>query len=389
MRNNNGSKHSTDMRRALILFVILSLTPYAFAARLAKKKKAHPAAKAQAAAPKSTRAKIAAAMSPRSWRRKPPVSHFDPTDGDNVDGDDLEVRRAAVDALGPYNGTVVVVDPQTGRILTIVNQKTALASGFTPCSTIKLVTAFAALSEGLISRDTPVHLTRRMSLDLSTALAHSNNPYFKILGDRLGYERVMRYDALFGLGEKAGWKIPGERPGQLPEAPPPHGSVGMMTAYGEGIQLTPLELAALLSAIANGGTLYHLQYPKSQEEIGHFEPRVKRHLDIAPWIADVKVGMREAVDFGTAHRAGVDQTEPILGKTGTCHDSRALNHLGWFGSFNDSQHNQLVVVVLLTGGFRINGPIAAGVAGSIYKQLSQERYTAIGPLLSTHICCTQ
>jgi penicillin-binding protein 2 len=49
-----------------------------------------------------------------------------------VDGDDLEVRRAAVDALGPYNGTVVVVDPQTGRVLTMVNQKTALDSGFTP-----------------------------------------------------------------------------------------------------------------------------------------------------------------------------------------------------------------------------------------------------------------
>ena len=49
----------------------------------------------------------------------------------------------------------------------------------------------------------------------------------------------------------------------------------MMTAYGEGIELTPLELAALVSAIANGGTLYHLQYPRGQEEIDHFVPRVK------------------------------------------------------------------------------------------------------------------
>jgi cell division protein FtsI/penicillin-binding protein 2 len=233
-----------------------------------------------------------------------------------------------------------------------------------------------------------VHLTRRTTLDLSNALAHSNNPYFKILGDRLGYERVVHYATLFGLGEKAGWQIPGERAGLLPDAPPQHGGVGMMTAYGEGIQLTPLELAALVSTIANGGTLYHLQYPKSQEEIEHFVPHVKRHLDIAHWIGDVKVGMRGAVDFGTAHRAGVDQTEPILGKTGTCHDSRALNHLGWFGSFNDVERNQLVVVVLLTGGFRINGPIAAGVAGSIYKQLSQEKFFASSRLLSTQICCT-
>jgi len=381
------------MLRGLTLAMILCLLPpYAFAARIAKKRKAHPVAKAKpAAGPKSPVAKTAVAPGPRLRRSRTarPITHFDPTAGDNVDGDDLEVRRAAVDALGPYNGTVVVVDPRTGRILTIVNQKTALDSGFTPCSTIKLVTAFAALHEGLIERDTPVHLTRRTSLDLSTALAHSNNPYFKILGDRLGYERVVHYATLFGLGEKAGWQIPGERPGLLPDAPPPHGSVGMMTAYGEGIQLTPLELAALVSAIANGGTLYHLQYPKSQEEIDHFVPRVKRQLDIAPWIADVKVGMRGAVDFGTAYRAGVDQTEPILGKTGTCHDSRALNHLGWFGSFNDVQRNQLVVVVLLTGGFRINGPIAAGVAGSIYKQLSHENFFASGRILSTQICCTR
>ena len=53
----------------------------------------------------------------------------------------------------PSNGTVVVVDPQTGRILTIVNQKTALESGFIPCSTIKLVTAFAALNEALVERE--------------------------------------------------------------------------------------------------------------------------------------------------------------------------------------------------------------------------------------------
>src|SRR5580700_7295694 len=373
------------MQRGLTLLLLLCLLPpCTFAVRPAKKRKAHSPARPLAASPAHPQLQPKIAKS-----RSLPITHFDPTAGDNVDGDDLEVRRAAVDALGPYNGTVVVVDPQTGRILTMVNQKTALDSGFTPCSTIKLVTAFAALHEVLIERDTPVHLTRRVSLDLSNALAHSNNPYFKILGDRLGYERVVHYARLFGLGDKAGWEIPGERPGALPQAPPEHGGVGMMTAYGEGIELTPLELAALVSAIANGGTLYHLQYPRSQEEIDHFVPRLKRRLDIARWIDDVKVGMRAAVDIGTAHRAGYDPSEPILGKTGTCHDARALMHLGWFGSFNDVERNKLVVVVLLTGGRAINGPIAAGVAGSVYKQLSEQKFFAAAPLVSTQICCTQ
>ena len=378
------------MTRGVTLLVLLCiLSRCTFAVQSNKKKKTRKPAPAASRSKPATAPGAAATAHRRSSRRMPRMPIFDPTAGDNVDGDDLAVRRAAVEALGPYNGTVVVVDPQTGRILTIVNQKTALESGFTPCSTIKLVTAFAALHEGLVERNTPLRLTRHTSLDLSSALAHSNNPYFKILGNRLGFDRVLSYARQFGLGEKAGWDIEGERPGVLPPAPPQYGGVGMMTAYGEGIQLTPLELAALVSAIANGGTLYHLQYPRSPEEIEHFVPRVKRQLDITHWIDDVKVGMRAAVDFGTAHRAGYDPMQPILGKTGTCHDSRALNHLGWFGSFNDVERNQLVVVVLLTGGWRINGPIAAGVAGSIYKQLSQENFFARTNLVSTQICCSR
>ncbi|MFN7997922.1 MAG: penicillin-binding transpeptidase domain-containing protein [Bryobacteraceae bacterium] len=386
------------MRGVSWVVLLCLLPPFTFAAQKSRKKtrKAAASATRKPAASLSLKpaVKVASAgvYSPNRRRRPAaarlrPLPIYDPTSGDNVDGDDLSVRRAAVDALGSYDGTVVAVDPHTGRVLTIVNQKTAFESGFTPCSTIKLVTAFAALKEGLIERTTPLRLTRYTRLDLINALAHSNNPYFSILGNKLGFERVIRYARMFGLGEKAGIDIQGERPGQLPESPPPYVGVGMMTAYGESIQLTPLELAALVAAIANGGTLYHLQYPRSQEEIDHFVPRVKRHLDIARWIEDVKTGMRAAVDFGTAHRAGYDPEEPILGKTGTCHDARALNHLGWFGSFNDVARNNLVVVVLLTGGRAINGPIAAGVAGSIYKQLSQENFFNHASLVSTQNCC--
>ena len=85
----------------------------------------------------------------------------DSTIGDNVDGEDLAVRRAAVDALGPYNGSVVVADPQTGRILTIVNQKVAFGNGFQPCSTVKIYAALAGLNEGIIDRDTNVRLYGR------------------------------------------------------------------------------------------------------------------------------------------------------------------------------------------------------------------------------------
>ena len=64
------------------------------------------------------------------------------------------------------------------------------------------------------------------------------------------------------------------------------------------------------------------------------------------------------MDFGTARRAGYDATEPILGKTGTCTDFQTASHMGWFGSFNEVGAHRLVVVVMLTGGRNVSGPIA-------------------------------
>jgi cell division protein FtsI/penicillin-binding protein 2 len=180
---------------------------------------------------------------------------------------------------------------------------------------------------------------------------------------------------MLGLGEKAGLDIPGEQPGLLPLEEPRNGGVGMMTSFGTGISMTPLELAALLGAIANGGTMYYLQYPRTQEDLERFTPKVKRPLQLAPTgIDDIKIGMRGAVDFGTARRAGYDATEPILGKTGTCTDFQTASHMGWFGSFNEVGAHRLVVVVMLTGGSNVSGPIASGVAGNIYRRLSAERY---------------
>src|ERR1035441_8340692 len=80
-------------------------------------------------------------------------TYADSTDGDNIDGEDLEIRRAAVESLGQYNGSVVVVDADSGRVLSMVNQKVALSSGFQPCSTVKVSVALAALSEKLIQPD--------------------------------------------------------------------------------------------------------------------------------------------------------------------------------------------------------------------------------------------
>jgi cell division protein FtsI/penicillin-binding protein 2 len=310
-------------------------------------------------------------------------TYKDSTANDRVDGEDLNVRKAAVDALGPLNGSVVVADPTTGRILTIVNQPLALGDGFQPCSTIKVSVALAALREGLVERTSPVRFYSRRSMDLTDALAYSNNAYFANLGVKLGYERMNYYAHLFGYGEKAGLNVEGEHAGTFPAAPPKEGGMGMLTTFGEEISQTPLELAGLMSAVANGGTLYWLQYPRSQDEVNAFEPQVKRHLDIRELIDQIKPGMRGAVDFGTAVRA--KQEDDILGKTGTCSEGRT--HLGWFGSFNETSGRKLVVVVMLTGGRPSIGAMASGVAGDVYKRLASENFfkvnTPLTPALLT------
>lgn len=324
------------------------------------------------------------AIKKKTVRRPSAPPKVDPTIGDNVDGEDLVIRRAAVDALGMQPGSVVVVDPNSGRVLTMVNQRLALKSGFIPCSTIKLVTALAALSEHVVDRDTNIHLSRYASFNLTNAIAHSNNPYFGVLGTRLGFDRVTRYAQMFGLGEKAGLDIDGEEPGVIPAEPPRAGGMVLMTAYGEGFQVTPLELAGLVSAIANNGTLYYLQYPRTAEEIDHLQPKVKRTLDLAPnTISDLRMGMRGAVDYGTATRANYDPTEAIFGKTGTCTDFRAGSHMGWFGSYIEEGPRQLAIVVMLTSPNKaVSGPVASGVAGAFYRNLSAQRYFATLPAVA-------
>jgi cell division protein FtsI/penicillin-binding protein 2 len=346
---------------------------------------------AKKTAPKAaaTKKKAVNPAARRTARRRParrivkPVPYADATLGDNVAGEDLVVRRAAFEALGGYKGSVVAVDASNGRVLTVVNQKMAFQSGFTPCSTIKIVTALAALNEGIIERTTPVRLSRRLTLDLTDALAHSHlsNGYFGRLGKKVGFERVRYYAQQFGLGEKAGWAIEEEQAGILPEKVPVEGGVGLMTAYGTGITQTPLELAALLSAVGNGGTLYYLQYPRTQEEIDNFEPKVKRTLDVIPSLEDLRIGLRAAVEYGSGKRANFDGLSTVLGKTGSCTDFGRSEHLGWFGAYSDAGRKLAVAVVLTGTRSSVNGPVAAGVAGRLFRNLAtQEPPTSVAAL---------
>jgi penicillin-binding protein 2 len=323
-----------------------------------------------------------AVLAVRHGRRTRFVEHFtgnsfadNTTLGDITTGEDPVVRAAAVEALGNMNGTAVAIDPSSGRILAMVNQKLALSSGAEPCSTIKLAVSLAALDEGLINKDTPVNLGGHYTMTLTKALALSINPYFEQLGRMLGFERVKHYANQFGLGELAGYEIPGEQLGVYPDQPLPEsqGGVGRMCSFGEGISMTPLQLGALVSAIANGGTLYYLQHPQTAEEVSNFTPKVKRILDIAPLVPEMKDGMAGAVDYGTARSLKVNFREfPVLGKTGTC--SNNGTRFGWFASYAETPAGRIVTVFFLEGGRPTFGPKAAELTGVFYKGLAERNY---------------
>ncbi len=320
---------------------------------------------------------------PAKRKARPAASSSDPTKGDVVEFDDPIVRQIAVDALGHEKGSVVVVDPTDGRILTIVNQQMAFSAALEPCSTIKPFVALAALQEGVITHDTMIRVAKRRYMNLTEAMAHSNNEFFQQVGTQLGFDQEIRYEKLLGLGDRVGYGIPEEQTGALPKAPPIFGGVARMSSFGSGIRITPFQLASLASTLANGGTQYYLQYPRTDLDRQNFESRVRQQLDIAPLLPDLREGMLAAVMYGTARRSFDPMGEQDLGKTGTCNDESLGGRLGWFVSYADQAHPKIVIVILLHGGSRIiSGPHASQIAGKIYHTLYERNYFADSPSAS-------
>ena len=143
--------------------------------------------------------------------------------------------------------------------------------------------------------------------------------------------------------------------------------------------MTPMQLGALMAAIANGGTLFYLQHPATPEEIASFVPKVKRKLDIESIIPEISDGLSAAVEYGTARFLRTSFVEePILGKTGTC--SKNGTRYGWFASYANTEFGRIVTVIFLEGGRPTFGPKAAELAGHFYRNLYDHDYFAVKTL---------
>ncbi|MFN6202435.1 MAG: penicillin-binding transpeptidase domain-containing protein [Acidobacteriota bacterium] len=293
---------------------------------------------------------------------------------DETKGEDLEIRRAAIEALDGRAGTVVVMDPNNGRIFTIVNQRMGIGSPVKPCSTIKMVVGLAALHEGVFDPTQEVQFSRRGSMNLTDAMARSNNPVFQVLGRLLGYDRVIYYADNYGFGQKTGVNYPGESNGFLPE--PEGQETGLMSSHGENFGVTAIQLASFTAAIANGGQLYVPRTPRTPEESTNFKPLLNRRIVMAPEDRmRLMAGMIGAVNYGTG-RLAYNPLGQVAGKTGTCTDR---DKLGLFTSFS-SVDNPRVVVTVITSGYQEAGRRAAEVAGRLYNAISPRFFQGNGDL---------
>ncbi|HEY3102971.1 MAG TPA: penicillin-binding transpeptidase domain-containing protein [Pyrinomonadaceae bacterium] len=292
---------------------------------------------------------------------------------DNTVGEDLEVRRAAVEALGHHAGTVVVMDPKTGRVYTVVNQDWALRRGFKPCSTIKLVTGVAGISEKVIQPIETVSDGGRYRIDLTDALAYSNNTYFQQVSGQVGFEKMISYARELGLGEKTGINYVNEYSGRLPLFKSGF-ALNRMGSHGDDFEVTAIQLATLVSAISNGGKLLVPHLPQTVTENTLFKTEVRRKVNVEgdTW-KRMLPGMIGAVNYGSGRKAYRPE-QTVAGKTGTCIGQGAW--LGLFTSYAPVVNPKLAVVVI-TRGTDAHNHLPAAIAGNIYRALSPRFGTQI------------
>ncbi|MBC8030572.1 MAG: SpoIID/LytB domain-containing protein [Pyrinomonadaceae bacterium] len=303
---------------------------------------------------------------------------------------DERLQVAATSALGGRSGTVIIMDPQTGRIRAVVNSKVAFEESFRPGSTIKPLTALAALRSGIIAEGSEslcrekfaheeFHTTCSHPRDLpplnpTEAIAYSCNYYFGKVGERVTESSFNSTLGDFGFGKKSGINRSTESAGKLLRS-----AWRPQSAMGEGdyLQTTPIQLINAYSTLINGGRLFS---PRSANAKG-FVPNLQTDLAIsAEHRALILKGMRGAIRYGTAESAGL-YSLPIytFGKTGTATEINGFRMQGWFVGFASEltagasgqtegselapDKAKLAVLVFLSRG---HGAEAAGVARPIF-----------------------
>ncbi len=326
----------------------------------------------------------------------------------NVIAEDLmdqNLQRVATSALGQKRGTVIVIDPQTGRIRAVVNPELAFQESLPPGSTIKPFTTLAALRSNLIDEDSRTACREEYSfedyhtvcshprglhpLNPTDAIAYSCNYYFGRLGERLNESSFVSTLNEFGFGRKTGVNVDNESQGRLQR-----NGWRSRNAIGESnsVLATPIQIINAYSALVNGGHLLTPRLASSRGFVGKRQSDLV--IDDGQRLMIVK-GMRGAVRYGTAETAGLYKLPTyIFGKTGTATQLDGFRSQGWFIGFAstpeagaaDSETSpsrvRLAVLVFLA---KAHGSEAAEVARPIFEEFSNHQNPTASALSSLEI----
>jgi SpoIID/LytB domain protein len=325
-----------------------------------------------------------------SHREMKDETHAQETHAASVEQEiDAALERAASAALGSQDGTVVVLDAQSGRLRAVVNPHVAFAQAYAPGSAIKPFTALATLRAHPSDAQTRrfcrtryaykelsidcSHQQSNVSFNLTQALAYSCNYYFGKIGEGLETKSFDEMLGSFGFGAPTGVNaMQAEAAGSLPQG---EWRVGHALGESEQLLVTPVQLITAYAALVNGGRLF----VPGQAETADFQAVERARLSIAPeHRALIVEGMKGAVRYGTAANAGLD-TLPLdlFGKTGTSTMTNDYRSQGWFIGFaagRDSDASatpesvRLAVLVFLK---RARGADCARVARSIFAEYAK------------------
>ncbi len=310
----------------------------------------------------------------------------------NEDQLDRRLSQAATTALGERRGTVIVMDPQTGRVRAVVNSELAFEENLPPGSTIKPFTTLAALRSGLIDEDSHTLCREKYShdgfqtvcshprdlapLNPTEAIAYSCNYYFGKVGEQLNESSFDSTLSEFGFGETTGINPGTEAQGKLPR-----NGWHSQNAIGEcdDLQATPIQIIDAYSALVNGGRLFS---PRVASARGYV-PNLRTTIAIKDeHRALIVKGMRGAIRYGTAETASLYSLPVyIFGKTGTATQINGFRSQGWFVGFASLVDNsstaeyesapervKLAVLVFLA---KAHGSDAAQVARPIFEEYSR------------------
>lgn len=272
-------------------------------------------------------------------------------------------------------------------------------SAFSPGSTFKLITHTAALQGGFANTGSyfvcggsygPANCFVRSGhggISFEDALAHSCDVVYYSLGDKMGIRHLRKYCALYGLGSPTGIDLPAETGGLLPSPEWKQKEWGdrwyagdtINMSIGQGFLLvTPLQMAVVTAAVANGGYVVTPTLAKQaiarNGSVTSLARTERKKIPAKPeFLASIRRGMRGAVTHGTSTATNLPQVK-VSGKTGTVENSPSVhnrygrNHV-WFVSFAPYEDPEVTVVVFLEKSHGYGGSLAAPIARKCYEHL--------------------